>query len=263
MNQTLGNARTAAMMCLLLLIIGGCRATPSGMSGVTEPGLQGMVAADHPQAAEAGATMLRLGGNAVDAAVATSLAISVVRPDAAGIGGGGFMVIHLADDPRHGTHSIAINYRETSPAAIGPMTFADLNDPAASRRGGLAVGVPGTVKGLLHALETYGTLDRATVFAPAIELAEDGFAADRHHVDTARSLLAYFDDPSRRAAYPLVWDRLMRRGTIELGDRITLPGQAQALRLIVQDGADAFYRGPIAGPSRTRSCARSRTQAGC
>lgn len=207
----------------------------------------GMVAADHPLAAQAGARMLARGGNAVDAAIATSFALSVVRSDACGIGGGGFMLIHLVDDPRRGDVTIAINYRETCPVGIGPDTYAALDDPLASQRGGMAVGVPGTVAGLLHALENYGTLPREVVLAPAIELAAGGFEADAHHVRTVRSLVERFEsDESWRRRFPLVWERLAHEGRIEVGDRIVLPEQAAALLLIARDGADAFYRGPIA-----------------
>lgn len=207
----------------------------------------GMVAADHPLAAEAGASLLRQGGNAVDAAVATSFALSVVRPDACGIGGGGFMVIHLVDDPRHGTRTVAINYRETCPLGIGPKTFVGSDDPSASRIGGLAVAVPGTVAGLLHALERYGTVDRAVALAPAIELAERGFPADEHHVRTARSLHGLFLDRAELTErFPLVWLRFMDKGRIEVGDTIRLPEQARALRLIAEHGRDAFYHGEIA-----------------
>ena len=229
------------------LLLSACVGTHVTESAVSDREHDGLVAADHPLAADAGAQMLRQGGNAVDAAVATSAALSVVRSDACGIGGGGFMLIHLNDDPRHGTTSVAINYRETSPAGVGPETYAQLDDPEASRRGGMAVAVPGTVAGLMHALETYGTLDRATVLAPAIALAEGGFQADAHHVRTARSLSNRFArDAGWRERFPLVWERLTAGGTIEVGDRITLPEQARALRLIAERGADAFYRGEIA-----------------
>ncbi len=241
------NAAISRALALILIFawIGACaapgpRATESTIAG-------GLVAADHPLAAEAGAEMLSAGGNAVDAAVATSLALSVVRPDACGIGGGGFMLIRLNDDPRHGDVTIAINYRETCPAGIGPETYAEWNDPEASRRGARAVAVPGTIAGLMHALERYGTLDRETVFAPAIRIAEGGFEADEHHIRTAHSLMGYFDDDTtRRDRFPVVWNRLMLRGEIEVGDRVHLPEQARALQLIAEHGADAFYRGPIA-----------------
>lgn len=208
---------------------------------------RGVVAADHPLASEAGAAVLRLGGNAVDAAVATSLALSVVRPDSCGIGGGGFMMIRLIDDPRHGTIETVINYRETCPGSIGPDSYERWGDAEASRFGGRAVAVPGTVAGLLHALERYGTLDRETVFAPAIALAEEGFAADEHHVRAAGNLVDRFNErPDWRERFSFVWTRLMHEGRVGVGDRIHVPGQGRALRLIARDGRAAFYEGPIA-----------------
>ncbi|MBN4052485.1 gamma-glutamyltransferase [bacterium AH-315-K20] len=94
----------------------------------------GAVAADHPVASQAGAKMLKLGGNAVDAAVATSFVLSVVRPQSCGLGGGGFMVISLPDDPTHGRVVAAINYRETAPAAATPDMFERTEIPHASTR---------------------------------------------------------------------------------------------------------------------------------
>ncbi|MEM8758093.1 MAG: gamma-glutamyltransferase [Planctomycetota bacterium] len=236
----------AVMLAIIGLGVAACAARTAHLDDAPNHSPRGMVAADHPIAAEAGAAMLRAGGNAVDAAVATSLTLSVVRPDACGIGGGGFMVIRLNSDPRHGHATIAINYRETSPAAVGPTTYAEWNDPQASRRGGKAVAVPGTVAGLLHALDRYGTLDRKTVFAPAIHAAEHGFPADEHHVRTAQSLINEFTDPAARDRFSLVWKRHMREGAVAIGDTIRLPEQAEALRLIAERGADAFYKGPIA-----------------
>ena len=190
--------------------------------------------------------MLELGGNAGDAAGATSLALSVVRPDSCGIGGGGFMLIHLENDPRHGTRDIALNYRETCPAGIGPETYEQLDDPDASRVGGMAVGVPGTVAGLLHALEHYGTLARETVFAPAIEIAQMGWDADRHHGETSRSLRALFEiDPSSAGRFPLVASMTGHGPTAHYGRRRIEP-QARALRRIASLGADEFYRGSLA-----------------
>jgi hypothetical protein len=117
-----------ACLALTALVLVGCAAPRTG----------GVVATDHPLASEAGAEMLRLGGNAVDAAVAASLALSVVRPDACGIGGGGFMLVHLDGDPRHGTADIALNYRETCPAGDRPRLLRALGRPArlARRRAG-------------------------------------------------------------------------------------------------------------------------------
>ena len=204
------------------------------------------VAADHAIASEAGAEILRNGGNAVDAAVATSFALSVVRPYSCGIGGGGFMVIHFRDDPKFGTQSVALNYRETAPAAVGADFYEKHSDPKASTRGGGAVGVPGTVAGLLHALERFGTLDRAAVLAPAIRAAEEGFLVDDHYLLANADQIKWFEeDPTRKARFKFVWERFLKEGRVKLGDRITLPEQAAALRLIVQHGADSFYKGRI------------------
>ncbi len=171
------------------------------------------VACDQGQAADAGAEMLAAGGNAVDAAVAASFCLSVVRPFSCGIGGGGFMVISLPPSAAHPRgRAVALDYRETCPAAIGPDYYEKLPDEA-SERGVHSCGVPGTVAGLLYALEHYGTLNRATVLAPAIRAAREGFVADGHRA---------------------------------VGDLVINEAQARALELIVRDGVDGFYQGPIA-----------------
>ena len=128
--------------------------------------------------------MLAQGGNAVDAAVAASFTLSVVRPYSCGIGGGGFMVIHLPDDPQHGFVHTAINYRETSPYD-GSVYASGIS----MTNGRHAVAVPGTVAGLLYALEKYGTLDRETVLAPAIAAAVAGFVVDEHYMGSANRLI--------------------------------------------------------------------------
>ena len=191
--------------------------------------------------------MLRAGGNAVDAAVATSFALSVVRPYSCGIGGGGFMVIHFAATESAPVRTVALNYREMAPGAMGPDFYEKLDDRLASQFGAKAVGVPGTVAGLLHALETYGTMDRAAALAPAIRAAEEGFEADEHYVTGAVEVIKDFErDPAFKSRFGFVWSRFLREGRLAVGDRIRLPEQAEALRLIARDGAAAFYEGPIA-----------------
>jgi gamma-glutamyltranspeptidase/glutathione hydrolase len=206
------------------------------------------VAADHFLASEAGAAILRLGGNAVDAAVASSFALSVVRPYSCGIGGGGFMVIHLAADAQHGApRAIALNYRETTPAGVGPLFYERQAAADASTRGGTASGVPGTVAGLLYALDNFGTLDRAAVLAPAIRIARAGFRADADFVSVAKELSHKFNDhPDWKTRFSFVWTRYLKEGKVMIGDLITNPEQAAALELIAKQGAAAFYRGPIA-----------------
>jgi gamma-glutamyltranspeptidase/glutathione hydrolase len=208
------------------------------------------VAADHALASRAGADILRQGGNAVDAAVAASFALSVVRPYSCGIGGGGFMVIHLKSHPRVGPVTVALDYRERGPGAVRADSFEHDPDPFASTHGGKAVCVPGTVAGLLHALERYGTMSRDAVLAPAIHLAEEGFVADAHYVENAHEdtlVIPWFRaDEARQRRFPFVWERYLLRGAVKVGDRIHVPEQAEALRRIARDGRDGFYAGPVA-----------------
>ncbi len=209
------------------------------------------VAADHPLASEAGAEMLRAGGNAVDAAVATAFALSVVRPFSCGIGGGGFMIIHLAEDPPAATDrgaglSVAMNYREQTPAAIDAKFFED-KPKGASTVGGLAVAVPGTVAGLLAVHLAHGHLDRAAVLAPAIRLARAGFEVDAAYRAAALETIAEFEKhPDYRKRFAFTWERFLGAGRVPEGFRLVLPEQASALELIARDGMDAFYKGPIA-----------------
>jgi gamma-glutamyltranspeptidase/glutathione hydrolase len=205
------------------------------------------VAADHRLASDAGLEVLKRGGNAVDAAVATSFALSVVRPYSCGIGGGGFMLINLKEHPTRGPVTTALNYREMAIAAARPDFFEDDPDPDAPTHGGKAVCIPGHVAGLLTALEKYGTMTREQVLAPAIRLAEEGYAADAHYVSSSQEVIEWIEkQPGRAERFPFLWERLLYKGRVKVGDRIHLPEQARALRLFAEQGADAFYRGPVA-----------------
>ena len=157
-------ARAVSAITLLAssILAGACAsvqdAVPARESGVVYR--HAAVAADHPLASQAGLEMLQRGGNAVDAAVATSFCLSVVRPFSCGIGGGGFMVIYIPGaKPDEPGRAVALNYRETCPAAVGPDFYAGLADKEASRYGWQASGTPGTVAGLCRALEEFGTLE--------------------------------------------------------------------------------------------------------
>ena len=133
----------------------------------------GMVVGPEQLAAEVGAQILRQGGNAIDAAVATGFALAVTYPRAGNLAGGGFMLIHLADDDRE----TLIDYRETAPAAASRDMFLDNEGNLDKQREYFSLqsaGVPGTVAGMLYALEKYGTLTREQALAPAIALARDG-----------------------------------------------------------------------------------------
>jgi gamma-glutamyltranspeptidase / glutathione hydrolase len=232
-----------------ILWLGGC----GGGTHHTFP--TAAVAADHAIASRAGAEILRQGGNAVDAAVATSFTLSVVRPYSCGIGGGGFMIIHFSGPGldrlqrlgKSAPQSVALNYREQAPAAITPDFFETSSDPHASTKGGAAVAIPGTVAGLLHALNRYGTLERAAVLAPAIRAAEEGFLVDEHYMTSVQEVIEAFDrTPAFKQRFAFVWDRYLKQGQVKIGDRIHVPEQARVLRLIADHGAAGFYSGPVA-----------------
>ena len=208
------------------------------------------VAADHPVASRAGLEMIRRGGNAVDAAVAASFCLSVVRPYSCGIGGGGFMVISMPGDGATAAGAVAIDFRETAPGAVTREYYATLDDDLASRAGVHSVAVPGSVAGLLYALEHFGTLDRATVLEPAVRAAEQGFAADRSWISALSELdRRLADRPALRdSAAPLRRDLGGGGGDgpLAVGDMVFNPPQARALRLIAAEGRRAFYAGGIA-----------------
>lgn len=224
------------------------------------------MAADHLVGSEAGAEMLRLGGNAVDAAVAASFCQGVVRPYSCGLGGGGFMVIRLVgesargrDDETMNSVSVALVYRETSPNAVGPNFYVDLGLDEGSKYGPYASGVPGSVSGLLRALDTYGTLDRETVLAPAIRAAEWGFRVDAHYVNAAKTVLTLLEEkPEIRKrigedGYAYLMETFLSNGNPRVGDLIRQPALGRALRLIAKYGESVFYAGEIANAISERS----------
>ncbi|HYD00535.1 MAG TPA: gamma-glutamyltransferase, partial [Phycisphaerales bacterium] len=229
---------------LVLLFLCGCASAPLETDLYTE-----VVAADQPLASRAGLRMLEQGGNAVDAAVAAAFTLSVVRPQSCGIGGGGFMVIYLPQEATRRGEAVetTINSREWCPAGVGPDTFATSSDPRASTVGGLAVAVPGSVAGLLHAQEKYGLLERAAVMRPAIEAAEDGFVVDAAYASAAAETMEKFKrDVSLQTRFPFLWRTLLLEGRVREGARIVNPDQAGTLRRVARLGASAFYHGPLA-----------------
>ena len=192
----------------------------------------GAVAADHILASNAGVTILEKGGNAVDAAVATSFALSVVRPFSCGIGGGGFMLIDSPDmDP------IALNYRETAPSSMHREFYATNS----SHFGGTAVGVPGTVAGLLAAHERFGILPLEVVMAPAIRLARAGFDTDQPFQLALQSVQrSLVSNPEFVHLEPRFQD------TYATSTHIQLHGQAIVLEKIAEEGKRGFYEGDVA-----------------
>ncbi len=199
----------------------------------------GMVVAQESRAARIGVEILDRGGNAVDAAVAVGFALAVTYPRAGNLGGGGFMVIHLAKDNR----DIAIDYRETAPAAATSTMFLNAKgepDPTKSRDSGLAVGVPGTVAGLALAQQKYGSgkLSLADLIAPAIDLAQKGFPVED---DTADSLPRA---RARLARWPSSAGIFLNGGEpLHEGDRLFQFDLADTLKAIAHDGPRVFYQG--------------------
>ncbi|MCR6733683.1 MAG: gamma-glutamyltransferase [Afipia sp.] len=203
----------------------------------------GMVVAQERIAAGIGRDVLARGGNAVDAAVATGFALAVTYPRAGNIGGGGFMLVHLAN----GKEDVAIDYRESAPAAATRDMFLGDDgkpDTKKSRDQALGIGVPGTVAGLALALEKYGSgkFRLADLLAPAIALARDGVViAD----DTADTL----PDWHRRLAKWPSSVRIFSRAdgtSLQAGDRLIQTDLAATLEAIAARGVSGFYEGPVA-----------------
>ena len=210
----------------------------------------GMVVAQESLAAEVGRDILAKGGNAVDAAVATGFALAVTHPQAGNLGGGGFMIVSLAGDEgwEHGEtagHVIAIDFREMAPAAASRDMFIDLDgnvDNDISWYSHKSAGVPGTVMGMLDALETYGTLDRKTVMAPAIKLASEGFEVSYSQsasFEEYRDTLA--NDPSSMGYFFKA-----EEAGYQAGDVLVQKDLAATLTRISEDGRAGFYSGETA-----------------
>ena len=201
----------------------------------------GMVVGPEQLASEIGSRILQQGGNVVDAAVATGFALAVTYPRAGNLAGGGFMLIHLAE----GNRQVFIDYRESAPAAASRDMFLGEDGKIDLMRMYFSLqssGVPGTVAGMLHALETYGSMSREQVLAPAIALAEEGFPVSfaltyelanqgKRLRNNPESLRLFFKPDG--SAY-------------EIGEIWRQPDLAWTLRQISQHGVDAFYTGEIA-----------------
>ena len=207
-----------------------------------------VVAADHPLASQAGLEMLKRGGNIVDAAVATSFALSVVRPASCGIGGGGFMVIWNAGTQE----AVVLDYRERAPRNATHNMFVDPDDPAKSKnelsqKGHLAAAVPGTVAGLCYAQKHYGLLDLKTVLQPAIRLATNGVQPDAFDRSVQKSTLQQFEKhPDYRSRYGVLYEKYLNNGKVWKPDERFYSPQRKVLERIAERGADGFYRGPVA-----------------
>ena len=200
-----------------------------------------MLSSQQRIAPRAGLDILRRGGNAVDAAVAVGFTLAVTLPRAGNLGGGGFMLIHLARQNK----TLALDYREMAPSAAHRDMYLNADgsvDKNRSRFHGLAVGVPGTVMGLVEAQKRYGSLPLATVMRRAIELAENGFTVDRdlaNSLQRAQPRLSRFKDAAEVFYHA--------DGSLyEVGETLRQPDLARTLKAIARRGSQAFYHGEIA-----------------
>jgi gamma-glutamyltranspeptidase/glutathione hydrolase len=225
--------RSLARLFVVLLV-----AFPGAAIGAG-PG-KGAVASAHPLATQAGLEILAKGGNAFDAAVATSAALGVVEPFSSGLGGGGFWLLHLEETDR----DVFVDGRETAPGAATRDMYLDANGdpvPRASLDGPLAAGIPGLPATLVHVAGRYGRLPLSETLAPAIRLAREGFALyERMHVGlTYKAALL--------GSYPASAEAFLVDGRVpDIGAVIRLPGLAVVMERLATGGFDGFYRGETA-----------------
>jgi gamma-glutamyltranspeptidase/glutathione hydrolase len=227
----------------LLLAVSLCAAPLDAQNYLNEQPARtkhAMVTTIHHLATDAGVQILKKGGNAVDAAVAVGFALAVVYPDAGNLGGGGFMLVHL-NLPRHKTKDTFIDYRERAPLASTVDMYLDSKGnvvPGETITGYKAVGVPGSVAGLVYAERKYGRLTLRQVMAPAIRLATDGYVLTEHEA-------AMLHNPTM-TEFPASRRIFQRDGNFySTGDVFKQPELAASLRTIANDPSD-FYHGRIA-----------------
>jgi gamma-glutamyltranspeptidase / glutathione hydrolase len=228
--------RSHCKLFILLLLISATWPS-SGARLVPVEAPRGMVVSVHQLASRAGVRMMKSGGNAVDAAVAVGFALAVVYPQAGNLGGGGFMLVRFADGKTH-----FVDYREKAPAAATPNMYLDAKGDViedASTVGYKAIGVPGSVAGMVYAEKTYGKLTLGQVMAPAIKLAEEGFvlaASDAKDLEEDKHLAEF---PESRRIF-------LRDGNYyKAGDTFKQPELARTLKRIAAN-PDDFYHGAMA-----------------
>ena len=229
-------ARLAAVFFVIMCMAGG----PVWASSPVES-KNGMVAAAHPLASQVGVEILKKGGNAVDAAVATAFALGVVEPNASGLGGGGFILVYNAK-----TKGVtAIDYREMAPLKATPDMYQLTPDGKVVDKetevGHKAVAVPGTLAGLTLALKQHGTMSLKDVMASAIRIAEEGYTVSK----TLNGMMK--DNFDKLTKFPAAAAVYLKNGLpYEVGDKIVLKDLAKSYRLIAEKGPDVFYKGEIA-----------------
>jgi gamma-glutamyltranspeptidase/glutathione hydrolase len=233
-----------ALGCAPVAVPLGARAddTP-GKTSLGIPGVRGgVVTTSEPLAAQIGGQILRHGGNAIDAAAAVQFALNVIEPQSSGIGGGGFMMLYLAESGE----TLVLDSRESAPAAATPDMFADPAKPGEAMAwpvrstSGVAVGIPGTLLGVATALQRWGTIDLAAALAPAIRLAREGFLVSARLAESIKSNRLQSDPGT--PAYDAARAVFQPNGTsLEEGALLIQPDLARTLETLAAKGARAFY----------------------
>jgi gamma-glutamyltranspeptidase/glutathione hydrolase len=244
-----GRRRFGLQILLALVLI-----APAGrLLAATPPPLRAehaAVAADHPAASAAGVELLRAGGNAADAACATAMALGVVNPHASGLGGGGFALVYVAKEKK----TYVIDFREQAPGAIKPEMYLEGGKPGGkpnrdlSRRGGLAVGVPGEVRGLEQLIKRFGKRSFADCVRPAERLASAGFAATPRlaRAATAGEKSSQASDAESLKERAFLAEVFSYKSPLKPGGTVKRPALGATLRALRTKGPNAFYSGPIA-----------------
>jgi gamma-glutamyltranspeptidase/glutathione hydrolase len=235
--------KSVAILCVLSLLL----SLAAPMNGVVlaasarpDKSSVGVVVSTQKIASNIGLQVLNDGGNAFDAAVAVSYALAVVHPVAGNIGGGGFAVIHTATGD-----NVALDFREMAPGKATRDMYLDKDGnvvPAASTDGYLAAGVPGTVAGMSALLNKYGTKSLASLMQPAIKYADDGFAVSERQAETFKEHAPRLNKFASSRKYFMKPDG----STYKEGETVIQKDLAKTLRMIAQQGPDAFYKGEIA-----------------
>lgn len=197
------------------------------------------IASAHPLATAAGRELLKLGGNAFDAAIAVAAALAVVEPYSSGLGGGGFFLLHRASDARQ----VMLDARETAPSGVRPEHYIDEEGRpirGATVRGGTAVGIPGLPAGLVHLAQRYGTLPLASSLAPAVRLARGGFAVDQRYARIA-ALRSAFLQSGVNTQHFLDGGKAPPPGYV-----LRQPELAETLEMLGRSGTSGFYEGAVA-----------------
>lgn len=222
----------ALLLALLLTVSGTLQAN-------TVTGSNGAVSSRSALASEVGVEILKQGGNAIDAAVAVGFALAVTYPSAGNIGGGGFMVVRLASG-----EVLTQDHREKAPLTASTNMFLDANgdvDRELSLFSLQSSGVPGSVAGMLDALEKHGTMTREQVMAPAIRLAEEGFSLNEDLAGDFNDTMPYFE---RHIASQVIFSK--NGSPYQAGDLFVQADLAESLKRVSEQGRDGFYKGPTA-----------------